>query len=595
MGRSTKILLIFLGCVQLGVAGCGPPMKRGLVSQAGGNRPYQAMDFRGWDLRHTSFEKADVHDVDFRFAQLQGTNFSHGNLKDADLRGTTLKGANFTNTNVNQARLYEARFEGAIFDQVNWNGYNFKDARLAQTSFRSAQLNQTDFTGADLTEADFSNTDLRYTRFKYTQFIKAKFAGANLAGLDLRNRDFRGADFSGANLTNTDFSQANLEGAKLTGATLVGTNFEKANLLEIDFSGVYLDHIKLKGSKLKAPRFSRAQIKGVSFEGLDLKNSDFEGAWLRNVGFKTVDLSNSNFKFSKLEDTLLLESDLSSADISHADFSQALLYKTNFSGVLFDKTLFPTLFEPKTQTTFVQAPMGCYLMGNNFSPQVGFDASPHSVCVNDFFVATKEVTQAQFSILLGYNPSFHGKHKGQLPVENLNFHEVNRFLSKFQQVTGLTVRLPEEAEWEYVCRELGAKVRYGNGKNKANPIEIAYNGQKKSAQNKHADYQTQLVWQSPLDVGSFKPNKLGLFDLSGNVSEMVSDPWNSQAYRQKTGSSLSESRGVRGGNFSSSATHINCAKRSFMTANEMDRHVGFRLVKVINEKELLNQSRFQIK
>jgi len=596
MGRSSTILLIFVGCLLLGLSSCGPPIKQGLKAQAGGDRSYQAMDFRGWDLQHTSFKNADVHDVDFRFALLQGADFSHSDLENADLRGTSLDGANFTGSNINEALFFEADMRGAIFDLVNWDGHKFRDAKLAKTSFRSAQLSYTDFTGADLTKSDFSDTDLRYTTFDYAQLIEVKFNKANLSGLDLHNHDLRGVDLSGANLTNTNLSQANLKGAKLSGATLVGTNFEGANLLGIDFSGVYLDQIKLKGAKLKAPRFAGAQIKRVSFDGLDLSHSSFKEAWLRGVSFHEVNLTGSDFSLARLEDTLMLKSNLTLANISGADFSAALLYQTNFTKVQFEQTLFPTIFEPKTKTTFVQAPMGCYTMGNNFEDSVGFDASPHEVCLNDFFVATKEVTQLQFASLLGYNPSYHGKRSEQRPIENINAHEIRRFLAEFEALTTFKVRLPTEAEWEYVCRELGAKVRYGNGKNTASPLEIVYDGTKPSALNRDPTYQSKLVWGETLDVGSSKPNKLGVFDMSGNVAEVVSDQWDSKAYqRPKKTVGMRATQGIRGGHFDSSASDIRCAKRSFMTTEEMDRHVGFRMVKVIDPNEVLNNQRFQLK
>ena len=70
-------------------------------------------------------------------------------------------------------------------------------------------------------------------------------------------------------------------------------------------------------------------------------------------------------------------------------------------------------------------------------------------------------------------------------------------------------RLPKEAEWEHAFREsTNSKYLYSGGNNWK---KVAWSGE---------DGRTNKIGE----VGSLTPNKLGLFDMSGNVSEMCEDP-----------------------------------------------------------------------
>ncbi|MDT8445614.1 MAG: pentapeptide repeat-containing protein [bacterium] len=586
-----------LGCVSV---------DQRLRQQHAGDRPYQAMDFGAWDLRNVHFSGADLHGVNFRGANLTGGNISEADLKNADFRNASLKKVDARRSNLAQALLFEADLRGALVGESDWSGYDFKHRDLTQTSFAGADLRKTDFTGADLNQGDLSGTDLRQTKFDYAILTGVSFKGSNLAGMDLSNQNLRGADFSGADLRGTKFHSTNLEGANFEGASLVDTDLTKTNLLKTNFRAVVIERTRFTGAQLKAPQFPRAQITRVALEGLDLRNSNFKGAWLKGLSFKSIDLSGADFSYATLEDTLLLDSNLSGADLSGTDFSKALLFNTDFTGVKFQRAIFPTLTEPKSGMVFVQAPKGCYLMGDVFEEDQGFEAPVHRVCLGDFFVAQTEVTQAQFEQMMGYNPSYHQSKKGLMPVENVSVQEVTRFVETFSTASGWKVRLPTEAEWEYACRDLGAKQRFGNGKNLANPKEIAFNAdldtnrQRLQLKDDGPIYHKGMHWKEPATVAMFPANNLGLFDFSGNVAEMVADQWDPQAYEKtqvnqpllQKGST--DAQVVRGGHYDAGAAALRCFKRSFIMSSEMDRRVGFRLVKEITRAELEDQSRFEL-
>src|SRR5258708_37645026 len=72
---------------------------------------------------------------------------------------------------------------------------------------------------------------------------------------------------------------------------------------------------------------------------------------------------------------------------------------------------------------------------------------------NGFYMGRTEVTQAQWKVVMGTDPShFKG---GDLPVESVSWDDAQEFIGKLNEMesaSGLVYRLATEAEWEYACR-----------------------------------------------------------------------------------------------------------------------------------------------
>lgn len=176
---------------------------------------------------------------------------------------------------------------------------------------------------------------------------------------------------------------------------------------------------------------------------------------------------------------------------------------------------------------------GTFMMGNTGEQQKGDSSEKpaHEVTVDDFYIGKYEVTQRQWTEIMGTNPA-HFKNCDECPVESVSWNDVQEFIRKLNAKTGRTYRLPTEAEWEYAARGGGQAVLFGNGKNIADPKEINFDA---SAEMQNDYSVVGLSRRKTVPVGSLNsPNALGLHDMSGNVDEWCSDWFDGLYYQQKS-------------------------------------------------------------
>jgi serine/threonine protein kinase/formylglycine-generating enzyme required for sulfatase activity len=146
------------------------------------------------------------------------------------------------------------------------------------------------------------------------------------------------------------------------------------------------------------------------------------------------------------------------------------------------------------------------------------------VIKDDFYLGKYEVTQAEWEKVTGNNPSQFRtaaavSPEGQkgFPVDNVSWEDCQSFvklLNAQAQEAGWVYRLPKRAEWEYACRG-------GPGDRSASNFDF-YCG--KPANRLQRDQANFLRQAGTCPVGSYPPNRLGLYDMHGNVWEWCDDP-----------------------------------------------------------------------
>ena len=144
-------------------------------------------------------------------------------------------------------------------------------------------------------------------------------------------------------------------------------------------------------------------------------------------------------------------------------------------------------------------------------------------------------------------------------------------------------RLPTEAEWEYAAREGGREVRFGNGENTARSSQIVFN-----ADVGEYPYLERGAYEGrTLAVGSYLPNALGLYDMSGNAWEWVSDTYGlyGDGLQRNPYIVVSDQRILRGGRWGGSAFEIRATHRSSWPRNDRCNNSGFRVARSIGEGE----------
>ena len=135
------------------------------------------------------------------------------------------------------------------------------------------------------------------------------------------------------------------------------------------------------------------------------------------------------------------------------------------------------------------------MVENNESPK-------HEVTLSTYYIASTPVTQELWTTVMGSNPS-DCKDKPTYPVAPVNWNECQDFVLRLSYIAGVQFTLPTEAQWEYAAR--------GGKKSKG----YAFAGSNTFSEVGWSDHKHE--------VGTKKPNELGLYDMSGLVREWCSD------------------------------------------------------------------------
>lgn len=258
------------------------------------------------------------------------------------------------------------------------------------------------------------------------------------------------------------------------------------------------------------------------------------------------------------------------------------------------------------------------------SEEKGVFIEGRTVTLGNFWMGIYEVTQAEYErvmknqtveideeeYVLNSNPSKNTEQnlatdeiQENRPVENISWYdavyycnalsnktgkkcaykmEIKEINDRTGSITSATVelditangyRLPTEAEWEFAARggELVAATDWYYNYSGSNKIDSVcwdnFNSSRKSHQ-----------------VGLKSQNRLGLYDMSGNVAEWCHDFYHYISPTEETnptGTLHGNFKVFRGGSFASSSEDCTVSKRDYTEPDSTFKDIGFRVVRTV--------------
>jgi formylglycine-generating enzyme required for sulfatase activity len=251
---------------------------------------------------------------------------------------------------------------------------------------------------------------------------------------------------------------------------------------------------------------------------------------------------------------------------------------------------------------FVLIPPGSFLMGSPDDEEERSDheGPQHEVEITrPFYLGVHQVTQAQWRAVMGSNPScfsargggkdkVRGMNTDDFPVEQVSWDDVMAFLKKLaarrkERKEGRKYRLPTEAEWEYACRGGACSSSIFHHGNSLSSTQANFDGN-----YPYGGADKGPFLERTCQVGSYRPNGFGLFDMHGNVHEWCEDCYGKGYYassprRDPPGPSVGLDRMIRGGSWGIQGRHCRSAFRLWRWRGDRYDYLGFRAVLVPSE------------
>ncbi len=147
-----------------------------------------------------------------------------------------------------------------------------------------------------------------------------------------------------------------------------------------------------------------------------------------------------------------------------------------------------------------------FVMGSpETDPGRGADERQHAVTLSSaYYVMDTEVSCGLWSMVMGHSAGSKCRDPS-LPWVGFTPESAEAFVDEVRSTTGIALRLPTEAEWEYAARGPGLRTRYAGG------------------DDPHRVGRVESAARGP--SSQFLPNGFGLYDMTGNVSELTADAY----------------------------------------------------------------------
>lgn len=211
---------------------------------------------------------------------------------------------------------------------------------------------------------------------------------------------------------------------------------------------------------------------------------------------------------------------------------------------------------------------GAFVMGatnDQYDEHTTTDKPAHTVVLSPFYIAQTEVTNELWHAVMPERRIVEGWMDPTQPITYISWDDAQLFIQRLDSITGMPFRLPTEAEWEFAAR----------GGNESKSFRFA-----------GSDMADLVAWHTgnagfkKHEVMKKQPNELGIYDMTGNVSEWCQDWFGEYYYGTEPnpkGPEQGDKRIVRGGSFDNCADNIHLSCRQYYAPDEANNCIGFRL------------------
>ncbi len=289
---------------------------------------------------------------------------------------------------------------------------------------------------------------------------------------------------------------------------------------------------------------------------------------------------NQDIKGAVIDDRLLEEREISKELIKKMNFPgkfQYLLYKTD--RVYLNSTGYWEAVI--NDIVMIYIPGGIFFNGDNHNDE---DEEPgHKVYLSGYWISKYEISFKQFDLFCKETkreyPDDDDFGRGNYPVYNVSWYDAVRYCEWLSQKTGLTFKLPTEAQWEKAAR--------GTGKR-----NFPWGFHKPFYNNKfYANYYNRVdgyPFYTPVKSFTNGASPYGVVNMSGNVAEWTNDWYDADFYSNKInkdplGAKNGNLKVTRGGSYISLDFSLRLTNREPQPPHEKNNYTGFRIVLLKNE------------
>lgn len=211
---------------------------------------------------------------------------------------------------------------------------------------------------------------------------------------------------------------------------------------------------------------------------------------------------------------------------------------------------------------------GVFVMGGTreqHRERISTDLPTHTVALDAYYIASTEVTQALWKAVMPEWEFFEELYLPNFPISYISWNDCQEFVRRLDSITGMPFRLPTEAEWEFAARggNRSKGFRFAGG----NIVENVSWGLSNAGFRTH-------------EVGKKQPNEVGLYDMTGNVSEWCSDwyaPYHFGTVPNPQGPTTGKEKIIRGSSYSNCQDNSYLSHRYMAVPTEATSYCGMRL------------------